>query len=912
MKIRWKSGRVISICSILVFVAIAFSVIAGSIYVNNKIGEQEQAEARRMEYRSLSDSLAEASDDLTSEVRYFAITGDMEHFYNYWYEIYVTQRRNQAIARFESADPPVEEQELLEKAKRYSDLLVETETLSMKLKLLSLGKNRDNGFGGEDTEKSKRMTQYMEQVLDDPLPKELQNLTPQQMKEQAVVLLYDAHYESMKNKIMSPIARFQVLVNKRLDEEVLQQRQQTHFATGIQIISSIVVMIAIAYLMHMMHRLYIWPLQQYTDILKNNEKPLEEETKMIPYGTDEMVSFVNAYNALLDLLYRELQHRREAEEEMRIARNEAEVANEAKGVFLAQVSHELRTPLNAVNGYTYLLEQTPMSEKQSRYVENIRHSSAGLLELINQILDFTKIDSGRLEFDEAAFDVQELVNEVCHILLLKAKEKELQLEWKVEVEETFLIGDPLRLRQVLMNLIGNAIKFTEEGKVEVLVRMEQRNGDGCVLYFEVKDTGIGIEHGMKEKIFEPFSRADASVTRKYGGTGLGLPISSQIIALAGSQTHRLHLSSIPGKGSKFSFRMDFLISKEAVTQDSSEIILWDGTGRKVLLTDDNRINLSIQSELLRLCHLTVLTALSGREAIDKLRTNPDVELIFMDIRMPGMDGYETVRHIREMDGFHDTPIIALTADATDQVISNCIDATMVDCLLKPVEQRALFAMVGKYLKLKTPLATQLRDSLEHAAGGGEEKLFDEESCLKKLSQNAATLQRLLGTFLEFHGEDGVRLGRLLEEQRTQEADELLHLLKGVAGNLCCMPLVHEAEQLRHVLQSGKHHYEQALGQFLGVWNMTLHELQLSYQNDQGKKSDEEGQVTGLSREQLKQLIELCEGRDTEAVTLVEEHALSLSTMMDKESYLILKKSSIRYDFVTMANCLGRLLKKETR
>ena len=127
-----------------------------------------------------------------------------------------------------------------------------------------------------------------------------------------------------------------------------------------------------------------------------------------------------------------------------------------------------------------------------------------------------------------------------------------------------------------------------------------------------------------------------------------------------------------------------------------------------------------------------------------------------------------------------------------------------------------------------------------------------------------------------------------------------------------MPLVHEAEQLRHVLQSGKHHYEQALGQFLGVWNMTLHELQLSYQNDQGKKSDEDGQVTGLSREQLTQLIELCEGRDTEAVTLVEEHALSLSTMMDKESYLILKKSSIRYDFVTMANCLGRLLKKETR
>lgn len=908
MRSRWKSGRFISISSILVFVAIALSVIASSVYVNNKMGLQEEAEARRMEYRELSDSLADASDHLTAEVRYFAVTGDVHYLYNYWFEIYETQRRNHALERFEEDDPPQQEQELLEQAKQFSDLLVETETLSMKLKLLSLGKSVEEYCADIEEEKREKLDWYIEKVLSYEMPEACNGLSLQQMQQQAIVLLYDSHYEEMKKLIMDPIAQFQVLVNERLDDEVTQQRQQTHYATGIQILSSIAAMIAIAFLVQILHRLYIWPLQQYTEEIRNTESTDAAETKIRPQGTEEMFQFVNAYNSMLDRFYNELKNRKEAEEDMRKARNEAEIANEAKSVFLAQVSHELRTPLNAVNGYTYLLEQTSLSDNQTRYVKNIRHSSDGLLELINQILDFTKIDSGKLEFDEVAFDVKRLVEDVCQILILQAKEKGISLEWSVEAPEAAVIGDQLRLKQVLMNLIGNAIKFTEEGSVEVAVKTELLEENQCVLYFEVKDTGIGIAYGMKEKIFEPFAQADASVTRRFGGTGLGLPISSQIIALAGSKKHRLHMQSMQGKGTKFSFRMDFLISDKKVEEESKEITIWDGTGRKVLVTDDNKINLSIQSELLKLCRLTVLTAQSGKEALQVLRMNPDIELVFMDIRMPEIDGYETALRMREIEAHKRTPVIALTADATHEVIVKCMDATMVDCLLKPVEQRDLFDMVGKYLNLKHPLRI-LSDDYQEETEETASKLFDEEKCLKKLSQNTSTFLQLVGAFLEFHGEDGVRLGRLLEENRKKEADELLHLLKGVAGNLCCRPLIQEIEHLRNVLQWENKEHDKEFGQFLGVWNMTLRELQICYRKYEGQAQETSAEASvAISGKQLEQLIELCEARDTEAVTLVEKYALSLSTMMDKESYLILKKSSIRYDFVTMANCIKRLNK----
>lgn len=861
---RWKSGKQIGIYSVLVFVAIALCVMISSLFVQQKLREQELAEKKRLEYRNLSDSLANASDYLTAEVRYFAVTGDLEHLYNYWMEIHETQRRNKAIEQFEDGKLPQKELELLESAKKYSDLLVETEARSMKLKLMSMGKKKEDYIGT-------KYYKYVQEIFLYQLLEEQEDLSQERMGQIAMELLYDSYYEDMKEKILSPITEFQSIVNERLDNAVEEKSNQTHFATSVQIFSSIATIISIMILVK-----------------------------------------------ILDLFFKELASRKEAEEKMRQARNEAELANEAKSVFLAQITHELRTPLNAVNGYTYLLEQTSMSENQIRYVNNIRHSSAGLLELINQILDFTKIDSGKLEFERAPFKIQDLVEEICQIFLLRVEEKGLELHWEVEENIPILMGDSLRLRQVLMNLIGNAIKFTEVGSVDVRVRMESQNESTCVLYFEVQDTGIGIEHGMKEKIFEPFAQADASVSRKYGGTGLGIPISSQIIALAGNGQHRLHLNSMPGKGSKFFFRVDFEITDDEVEQEESEIIVWDGTGRKVLIVDDNRINLSIQKELLRLCHLFVYTASSGKEALWILENCRDIDLIFMDIRMPEMDGYETVKELRKIDGYKEIPVIALTADATSDVVSKCIDATMIDCILKPIEQRKLYDMVGKYLNLKVQLQIKLKDGIGDSLDmkDGNVIFFDEEKCLKKLSNNKGLLYQMVGTFLEFHGEDGVRLKQLIEENRISEAEELLHLLKGVAGNLCCNYLIGETGNVRTALKNGLLETEKAMGQFLGIWNKTLRELQICHQKYKkllkiDLSENKPGQIVTLEKEQLDLMIELCEARDTEAVTLIENNALNLSTIMDKDNYLNLKKSSLRYDFVTMANCLGKLKREMT-
>jgi len=290
---------------------------------------------------------------------------------------------------------------------------------------------------------------------------------------------------------MAPIEEFTQLMNDRMDREVEKRKEETRIATIIQIILAAVELIAIGFLLYLMK---------------------------------QMGRFV-------------------------AAKNEAELANEAKSTFLAQMSHEVRTPLNAVNGYTYLLEQTSLNQKQRKYIQGIRGSSEGLLELINQILDFSRIESGRIELESTVFQIRALLQEVKAVFMEQAERK--GLFYKVEIEENVpdcIEGDSLRLRQVLINLIGNAFKFTEEGGVTVSVRLLEKKPEACLLEFSVADTGIGVEAEAQEKIFQPFTQSDASVTRKYGGTGLGLSISREIIAMSGDGTHQLELESELGKG----------------------------------------------------------------------------------------------------------------------------------------------------------------------------------------------------------------------------------------------------------------------------------------------------------------------------------------------------------------------------
>ena len=695
MKFRLRSTGGIWFLAILTFAGVAGLMLFSTFYMNRAILAEEDAQAKRMEYRQLGEDLADASDYLTKEVRYYAITGEIEHLTNYWKEIFETRERERVISAFENENPPENEKLLLEQAKRFSDLLVETETCSMKLVLMAEEKT------AQDYSYDSKTMEYVSYVLSNETEGFVsEGMTSEEMHEKAISILYDDNYESYKNKIMTPIEEFIGTMNDRMEQEVEKRKEETWIATIIQLILAAVELIAIAFLLYLMKQM------------------------------GEAVA----------------------------AKKEAELENEAKSTFLAQMTHELRTPLNAVNGYTFLLEQTRLDEKQKKYLRGIHNSADGLLKLINQILDFSKIEAGHLVIENTEFLLKELLSEVESIFREQAERKRLFLQFEIDdAVPDSIMGDPLRLRQVLINLIGNAFKFTEEGGVTVTVRLRERKEETCLIQFSVVDTGIGIEAEAQEKVFRPFTQEDASVTRKYGGTGLGLSISREIIAMSGDGSHQLEMDSEPGKGSVFWFDMDFSFPKaksssvasgmERESRARQQIPQYNG--KKVLLTDDSEINIRIQSEILSLCHLTVLTAENGMEALEILKKREDIDLIFMDIRMPHMDGYETARRIRGIEGYQDTPVIALTADAVPQVQGRIKEAGMNGMLLKPISQQQLFLLLGQYLS---------EDNAKNTAeDSSSPNMFDQDTCLKQLDGNQMALRQIIDRFLELHQGDEERL-----------------------------------------------------------------------------------------------------------------------------------------------------------
>ncbi|MGN0482250.1 MAG: ATP-binding protein [Lachnospiraceae bacterium] len=920
-KINWRSSGIIWTLSLFCFVIVAVSMLSSTYYMNRTIAQEETAQSRRAAYKQLGEDLAQASDYLTQEVRFFSVTGDIVHFYNYWEEIFHTRQREKAIVAFEQSHPPVEEKELLDEAKKYSDLLVETEAVSMKLVLLAENKTAA-AYTYDD-----QIHRYVTFLFSVPLSEKYQNMTRNEMRNAAVEMLYDTKYEAAKRKITRPIEKFQKKMNKRLEQELEQRKKETRMATILQRALIIVELGFVAVLLCVMNTLYIRPLKNYTtqigeagvsafEMAKENLPEVSIlRAKIVPYGAAELIQLAEAFNRMIDLFFGELRQRKNAEESMRKARNEAQIANEAKSTFLAQMSHELRTPLNAVNGYTFLLEKTRLQEKQKSYVKGIRASANGLLELINQILDFSKIDSGNLQWEKIAFDLPELLQEIEAVFAPQALQKGLYFRIELQGENVnCLKGDPVRLRQVLVNLIGNALKFTETGGVTVTVRLQEKEAYRCLFYFEVTDTGIGISEEAKEKIFQPFTQSDASITRKYGGTGLGLPICQQLIAGMGEEQHALSVKSTPGKGTTFSFTMDFpyLVTNVKKTVDNTGKIP-DFGGQKILLVDDNEINREFQSEILRLCHLQVHTAESGMAALQYLQTQEAeaLQLIFMDIRMPELDGYETARRIRKLPGYGEIPIIALTADAVTQVKQRADEAGMDDCLLKPLQQETVFCVLEKYLpvtwKQEESIALEEKETdaqpKELTQNLDQIALFEKEKCLKQLNGNEEAMQSIIQRFILLHAKAPSDLSRLLQKSEFQRAAEEIHQMKGIAGNLCCSRLYECCKLFQAELEKGQ---SVRLAEYVCIWKETYEVLKQNVPKEIKQQPDKQKKAV-LSW--VEQVYQFSKEADTEAVMLLEAHIQEIEEFCDKSTVEVLKAAMLRFDFEGIENGIMPLLSK---
>lgn len=387
-------------------------------------------------------------------------------------------------------------------------------------------------------------------------------------------------------------------------------------------------------------------------------------------------------------------------DELTIAKKELEASMKIKGQFMANMSHEIRTPMNSVIGFTDLLLKTPLNPEQKQYIEAVKISGKNLLTIINDILDFSKIESGKLVLEKIKFNLSSVVSTVNELMQPKSAEKNIRLSTKIGTNiPDNLIGDPTRLNQILLNLVGNAIKFTNQGEINILVDLESDQNDTVGLKFSVTDTGIGIPKEKLPALFQEFNQVSNETTRKYGGTGLGLAIVKQLVEL---QEGTVSVQSEVNKGSTFSFHLKFkkdlnITSENGKEDESYEI--GDLEGIHVLLVEDNVLNQLLAKKVLTDWKFRVEVADNGLIAVEKLK-EMDFDVVLMDIQMPEMDGYEATGVIRKSlpPPKNATPVIAMTAHALAGEAEKCISAGMNDYISKPFEQKALYSKIHSAVK----------------------------------------------------------------------------------------------------------------------------------------------------------------------------------------------------------------------
>ncbi|HEV7779788.1 MAG TPA: response regulator [Chitinophagaceae bacterium] len=487
--------------------------------------------------------------------------------------------------------------------------------------------------------------------------------------------------------------------------------------------------------------------------------------------------------------------RKRVEEEMQKSRILAEESAKSKSDFVANMSHELRTPLGAILGFTELLKKTDLSVVQKDYLEAINSSGNNLLSIINDILDLSKLDAGKFIIENVPFSIPELVHSVEVMFMAKARKKNLQFTCRTDPAiDTVVSGDPMRLTQILMNLIGNAIKFTEKGGVYVDCSIENEDEQKISILFRIRDTGIGIPEEKTSTVFERFTQADTDITRKYGGTGLGLAITKELVELQGGT---IFLKSGPEQGAEFYFTLAYTKAPGQVPVQSSpdqQHLLHFDSPKKILIVEDNLMNQKLAAIILGNNGFETVIADNGSKAIGILRKH-NFDLILMDIQMPVMDGYRTTQVLR--DELHiSTPVIAMTAHALSGEKEKCIKAGMNDYLSKPFKENDLLLKIGHWL-------ADTDATPGNKTAGIKEGIIDLSFLMTQVKNNRTFITEMVDIFIQQTPKDVATLQQAIQENDHKTVYKTAHTLRNTIGYFGLVPVVgNELMQIEKLSHAG--------------------------------------------------------------------------------------------------------------
>ena len=503
-------------------------------------------------------------------------------------------------------------------------------------------------------------------------------------------------------------------------------------------------------------------------------------------------------------------------------------ATEAKSQFLANMSHEIRTPMNAIIGLAGLALRQDLPPRTHDYLSKIQNSGQHLLGIVNDILDFSKVESGKLDIETVPFELDTVIQNMVDLVgeKLQTKGLALRLELAPEVPHK-LLGDPLRIGQVLVNYVNNAGKFTHQGEVCVAVTAERQNEGRVTLRFAVTDTGIGLKPEQMENLFQSFVQADASITREYGGTGLGLAISKRLAQAMGGE---VGVHSSFGQGSTFWFSVPLRIDSDqvqrvahapAVPQAPLESGLAAIAGARLLLVEDNEVNQLVATELLRAQSFVVEVAENGQVALDLVQTRATqgrpFDLVLMDMQMPVMDGVTATAHIRQSLDARALPIVAMTANAMATDRQRCLQAGMNDFVTKPIDPQALWQALLQWVGRRPGLgvaALQLSENSQGASSSSTDELpgtaqalcevaaLDAAAGLRRMGGSTPLYIKLLNKFVQSQADMEQRVAQALQAGDAASAERMAHTLKGVAANLGANALAHSAGLLEECLRNG--------------------------------------------------------------------------------------------------------------